>query len=464
MTHPSIPILRLPADPERQKIKDWLPANRGFYASFRAWLKETSYSPSAVSQYLVAARYTLGYLQKPYWQIDPEQDFAGVAAYLARCPLTDSTRASYVKGMNKLGEFLRLRLGKPAPERKLHWDYYLAGLPDWLRQALRAYLTYCQRQWLPDRRYEAGKDTLSHLSASLRWMADHTLLLNAADLTPAAWLDYLDIRLEQGISPVTVNGELAALQQFVRFLESQGEPVCERLLRVEYLNEGPKLPKDASPAQLRRVYAEIEQDACSSHRLVRRCGLMDRAWFLLMLHSGLRTGEVRRMKLAEMDFDRRQVRIEQSKGLKDRIVFLTGATIQALNTYRSVRGPADGLPEQLFIFRHAPLSPSYCYERLQNYGERCGVILTPHQLRHSCATLLLNAGAPVTSVQAILGHKFIDTTLGYARLYDGTLAADYYRAMNEVERQLELVDQLPQAEHSLGELIALVDSAACGDA
>ena len=133
---------------------------------------------------------------------------------------------------------------------------------------------------------------------------------------------------------------------------------------MEYLNEGPKLPKDASPAQLRRVYAEIEQDARSSHRLVRRCGLMDRAWFLLMLHSGLRTGEVRRMKLTEMDFDRRQVRIEQSKGLKDRIVFLTCATIQALNTYQSVRGPADGLPEQLFIFRHArsahPTATSVC--------------------------------------------------------------------------------------------------------
>ncbi len=210
------------------------------------------------------------------------------------------------------------------------------------------------------------------------------------------------------------------------------------------------------------MYAEIEKDAASTHLFVHRCGVMDRAWFLLMLHSGLRTGEVRRMKLAEVDFERRQVRIEQSKGLKDRIVFLTTATITAMHAYLEVRGPADALPKHFFIFHHAPLSTSYCYSRLQNYGERCGVVLTPHQLRHSCATLLLNAGAPVVSVQAILGHKWIDTTLGYARLYDGTLAADYYRAMNEVERQLELVERRPQEAPSLGELVALVDALRSG--
>lgn len=66
------------------------------------------------------------------------------------------------------------------------------------------------------------------------------------------------------------------------------------------------------------------------------------------------------------------------------------------------------------------------------------------------------------SVQAILGHKWIDTTLGYARLYDGTLAADYYRAMNEVERQLELVERPPHDAPSLGELVALVDSLRSG--
>ncbi len=453
---------RLPNDPERLNFSDWLPANRGLYENFRTWLKDSGYSPSALNLYGTAARHALGYLQKAYWQIDPEIDLPNVWAYLQRRSLTAASLEGYHKGLLKFGEYLRLRLKQPAPEKPLHWDYYLARLPAWLAETVRQYLAHCARRWSVERQTERAMDALSHLTLSLRQMQSHQSLASPADLTPAAWYAYLDQRLAAGIKPVTLNAELAALQEFVRFLENQGEAICERLLRVEALTAENRLPRDASPAQLRLVYQEIERDADSQHALLHRCGQMDRAWFLLMLHSGLRTGEVRRLKLAGVDFDRRQVRIEQSKGLKDRLVFLTTATIQALTDYLAVRGPSDALPTNIFIYRHKPLTEFYCLERLKTYGARCGVVLTPHQLRHSCATLLLNAGAPVTSVKTILGHKHIDTTLGYARLYDGTLAADYYRAMNEVERQLRLVEHQSQAAPSLGELIALIDSLRSG--
>jgi integrase len=185
---------------------------------------------------------------------------------------------------------------------------------------------------------------------------------------------------------------------------------------------------------------------------------MDRAWFLLMLHSGLRTGEVRRLHLADLDLDGRRVRVEQSKGLKDRVVCLSAGAVRALQEYLELRGPAEALPDHLFVYRHAPLSRSYCYERLRTYGQRCGVRVTPHQLRHSCATLLLNAGAPILTVQAILGHQHVDTTLGYARLYDGTVAADYYRAMAQVENRLALPENATVPPPTAGELLALVDS------
>jgi len=74
------------------------------------------------------------------------------------------------------------------------------------------------------------------------------------------------------------------------------------------------------------------------------------------------------------------------------------------------------------------------------------------------ATLLLNAGAPVLSVQALLGHEKVDTTLGYARLYDGTIAADYYRAMGQVEHLLELPESVPFPITTPAKLVALLDS------
>jgi site-specific recombinase XerD len=79
------------------------------------------------------------------------------------------------------------------------------------------------------------------------------------------------------------------------------------------------------------------------------------------------------------------------------------------------------------------LSPGYCGKRLRTLDEQGDVRATPHQLRCSCATLLLNAGASVLTVQALLGHKHVDTTLRYARVYDSTVAADYGRAMGRIE-------------------------------
>jgi len=69
-----------------------------------------------------------------------------------------------------------------------------------------------------------------------------------------------------------------------------------------------------------------------------------------------------------------------------------------------------------------------------------------------------HASEPVLTVQAILGHKFIDTTLGYARLYDGTVAADYYRAMAAIENQLKLVEGPGPVPAAPGHLLAMVDS------
>jgi site-specific recombinase XerD len=91
---------------------------------------------------------------------------------------------------------------------------------------------------------------------------------------------------------------------------------------------------------------------------------------------------------------------------------------------------------------------------MRTYSRRCGVDVTPHQLRHCCATFLLNAGALVLTVQVILGHKYVDTTLQYARLYDGTVAADYYRAMAEVERCFALQEGARHPEPDIGQLVA----------
>jgi integrase/recombinase XerD len=290
-------------------------------------------------------------------------------------------------------------------------------------------------------------------------------LKGLGDITPNLWDDFVAARLAAGITLTTINHDLHHFQSFLRFLAEAGRPVCERMLRVKIMPRNQPLPRDVPPEQLRRLLQEVERATTSTHSTTRSLALMDRAWMLLMLHSGLRTGEVRQMRLSDIDWERRLLRIEQSKGLKDRLVPLSALTLEAARAYLAERRlPTAESAENRLVFVHwqRGLNAQYCQARLKWYGERCGVKASPHQLRHSCATLLLNAGAPVMTVKVILGHVKIDTTLGYARLYDGTVAADYYRAMAQVENHLSLPENSAVSPPSHGELLALVDSLRAG--
>jgi hypothetical protein len=97
----------------------------------------------------------------------------------------------------------------------------------------------------------------------------------------------------------------------------------------------------------------------------------------------------------------------------------------------------------LFLYRHHPVRKDLIRCRIKAAGERVGVKVSPHQLRHTCATQLLNAGCKVTSIQKLLGHRKLDTTLGYARVHDRTVSADFYAAMERIEKQLELAKVEP---------------------
>lgn len=450
-------------DPAIERFGDWSAENVQFYKDFRQWLQANGYGKSALNLYGAAVRTAIGFLRKPHWAIDPETDIERVKAYLAKSYTAPNgecrcrkpkTQSEYGKGLKKLAEYLCVRKNLPRPEKPLPWVYTIGSLSPQLQEDIRAFLKHCQRAWKTENHFERGRDTLYGLGIPLRWMAEHQSVKDVRDLTPQVWFAWLDHRLQAGAEPATVNCDLTSLRHFVQFLYGLDRAVCEKFLLVEPLDIGFRMPKDVALDNLRKLQAAIQAQAHSADRM----GIMDLAWFLLMLHCGLRTCEVRHLKLQDLDWSIRRLKIEQSKGLKDRHIYLDETVLDALNAYLAVRGQTEYLPQNVFIYRHAPLSRSYCFQRLETYGRACGVKASPHRLRHSCATLLLNAGAPAVSVQMILGHKRIDSTLGYARLYDGTIAADYYSAMNQVERQLALPEDTAKEPPRIGELIALTDA------
>ena len=450
--------IRIAPDPELVPYYQWFAPNRSFYVSFRMWLKDTGCGKSTITIYGVGARLVFSYLDKPYWRINPDHDLGQVSEFIKNKYSSQATSSGYIKGVNKLGEYIRLRLHLPPKEKLINWDNYVGPLPDWMAELVRDYVHHKHIATHQEKRHKRIIETLSHLTVPLRWMVANFEINSIADLIPSLWFKYVEFRIASGLKPSTVNGNLHRFRGWLFYLNDLGYPVSSQMLRVDYLPEHKPVPKDLPIGDLKKLLGAIQDDIQSSHGYTRRLSTMDLAWFLLMIHSGLRTGEVRLLKLKDIDWERRFVRIEESKSLNDRIVPVSQPTIDALKSYLEIRGPSDALPENVFIFRHAPFSTGYCSQRLKTYGKRCGVTARPHQLRHSCATLLLNSGAPVLMVKTILGHKYIDTTMKYARLYDGRVAADYYQAMDEIESSMAVDENDRMNSSDISEILALLDS------
>lgn len=239
------------ADPAVKPFADWVAENRNFYAGFRRWLREGGYGYSSLNTYGVAARLAFGYLDQPYWTIDPDTGPDRVRDYIGTHYASAATREAYLKGLAKLAEYLRVQCHRLKPEKRINWAHYLGLLPGWLAELVRAYVAHCRRSWPPERHYRSTLEILSHLTGCLRWMAAQMDLSGIEAITLHRWYDYLEARLAAGISPVTVNSELRRLQAFLLFLEDEGQPVCRRMLLVDRLNEGTRLPRDVPVGQLR---------------------------------------------------------------------------------------------------------------------------------------------------------------------------------------------------------------------
>jgi integrase len=446
-----------PVDPNLLPIGKWSTANRSCYQRFRKWMADTGFSPYTVQSYAIGARFVLGFLKKPYWKIDPDRDIEQVWGYFQQNCDSLAKIVCYRKGFFKFRQYLSSLQNHPEKPKQINWDFHLKGLPEDIAATVGEYVQHCQRNWNPERRYETTNTFLSHLTHSLRWMVANLSFPCLVAITPQAWYAYVKARLSEGISPVSLNGELRILWGLLHFAQDQGIPVCERTFKISKLRAGVKVPKDVPIDQLRILLAEIERTANSSNKGISRIGLMDRAWVLLMLHSGLRTGEIRSLRFSDLDLTKRKIKIEQSKGLKDRFVYLSAAGCEALGAYLAIRGPKDALPETVFVLRQQSLSRGYCGSRLRTYGKKCGVRITPHQLRHTCATLLLNEGLSIISVQKILGHQYINTTLRYARVYDDTVATDYFKAMGRIEGMPTTTSLEEQPICSSGKLLRLLE-------
>jgi site-specific recombinase XerD len=155
--------------------------------------------------------------------------------------------------------------------------------------------------------------------------------------------------------------------------------------------------------------------------------------FLLMLRCGLRIGEVANLIISYLYLDEFYPRmVVHGKGSRERSVYLSPQAESALRDYLTLR-PKAACDFVFLSYLHKGLSTTAIHKRLMIYRSAAEVSLSAHRLRHSFANDLLDADVPVTTIQKLLGHRWLETTQIYVQANDHQVASDYYTACEKLE-------------------------------
>ena len=234
---------------------------------------------------------------------------------------------------------------------------------------------------------------------------------------------YIDHLLRKRRSPKTINCHLNSIRRYYDFLRFQEDLSVENPVRKGcHLRMAKPLPRHLRDEQVKALLATI-----TSPR--------DRAMFMLMLRSGLRVAEVVGLALTDFDWQRHRLYVRNGKGGKDRVVYISPDTHQALLRYLRVR-PA-GRAKKVFLvergrYKGKPISVRGVQKRMEAYARALGLEVSCHQLRHTMATQMLNADADLVTIQELLGHNRIKTTQRYCKVSNPKVQRDYFKAISRL--------------------------------
>ncbi len=205
----------------------------------------------------------------------------------------------------------------------------------------------------------------------------------------------------EGYSNRSLNLVVQALRAYFRF-----EGLDEEAEKLKPPRVPKSLPKALTQEDVRKLLSVIPP--------TRR---RDRLIVLLLYGAGLRVSELCNLKKEDIDLDRGIITVRGGKGAKDRVVPIPRALTEEIKAYLSER---DDDSEYLLVeVRRGTkdrLSPKTVWYLLNRYGKKAGVKVTPHMLRHSFATHMLERGVDIRAIQELLGHSNLSTTQIYTKV------------------------------------------------
>jgi integrase/recombinase XerD len=284
--------------------------------------------------------------------------------------------------------------------------------------------------WLVTERGRAANTIAAYrrdLRAYCAWLAAH-----GADVSTVATGTLVELVAErrEEAAASSVARQLAAIRTLHRYLVTEGDRADDPTAELEGVRVPAGLPKPLSEPEVAALLdAVVGNDPVA---------LRDRAVLELLYATGARISEACGLSMGDIDFDARLVRLF-GKGAKERIVPFGRAAGRALDEWFSPRGRVLLAPAQwrrrddaeaVFLNqRGGRLTRQAAWAIVRRHGDRAGIgaELSPHVLRHSCATHLLDHGADLRVVQELLGHASISTTQVYTKVSQERLF-EVYRA------------------------------------
>jgi len=328
-----------------------------------------------------------------------------------------------------------LRAGDPVYPQPPDGTTWVLDLPEAIRQDCIAYVHHHLSGWRPHQRRNRALHVFGDFARFFRFVVARRAISRVSEIGREDIHAYSDALTERGLKPKAVKGALDRLFGLLHELQEQGQPIAPNVFRVERPKLPDPLPRALDNDAMRRLEEVarqwIAQDTAES--------TFHAAWFFTLAHAGLRACELLDLRQTDVDLAGRRIGVRSGKGDRDRVVYLTPVAIQAVQRYLTLY-PHPDCTTLLIHPCGRPLSYAYLYQRLRAMGEAVQLSgISPHRLRHTFATRLINAGMPITSLQKLLGHDHLSTTQIYARVYDATVERDYRQAMAQLEPPTPLV-------------------------
>lgn len=243
---------------------------------------------------------------------------------------------------------------------------------------------------------------------------------------------YMGRLARRGYSPRSVGRKLAALRTFFRYLVAQGTIAANPMIGLRAPKTGKRIPKFLTAA---KVLTALELPDVHTVQ-----GLRDRAILHLFYATGMRLGELAALNVDDIDFTNGTIKV-MGKGAKERVIPTGAAAAEAARQYLMRRNElvrqGVGAQEAFFLnARGQRLSRSSIARRVRRYlGEVSeSKARSPHVLRHSFATHLLDAGADLLAVKELLGHSRLSTTQIYTHVSAERMKQIYRQAHPRAER------------------------------